>query len=203
MTTSRLEAFSDGVIAIIITIMVLELHVPHDDSARSLLSLLPVLLSYVLSFTTVAIYWINHHHLIHLVQQVSTRLLWLNVHFLFWLSLLPFVTGLLGADVHSSNAAALYGFIAVGCSGSYAVLRGSVTRQLRSASTRDDRGIEGARFKVRNAISIALLIASVPLAFVSPWISIALFCVPPVLYFMPDDRPVNRLLAAEHDPGAP
>ena len=202
MTTSRLEAFSDGVIAIIITIMVLELHVPHDDSARSLLGLLPVLLSYILSFTTVAIYWINHHHLIHLVQQVSTRLLWMNVHFLFWLSLLPFVTGLLGADVHSSNAAALYGLVAVGCSASYFALRQTVTRQIRPTSTHDERGTEGVRFQVRNAISVALLIASVPLAFVSPWISIALFCVPPALYFMPDDRPVNRLLAAEQDEGA-
>ena len=143
MTTSRLEAFSDGVIAIIITIMVLELHVPHDDSARSLLGLLPVLLSYILSFTTVAIYWINHHHLIHLVQQVSTRLLWMNVHFLFWLSLLPFVTGLLGADVHSSNAAALYGLVAVGCSASYFALRQTVTRQIRPTSTHDERGTEG------------------------------------------------------------
>ena len=196
MTTSRLEAFSDGVIAIIITIMVLELHVPHDDSTRGLLGLLPVLLSYVLSFVTVAIYWINHHHLVHLVQQVSTRLLWLNVHFLFWLSLLPFVTGLIGANVHSANAAALYGLIAVGCSASYSALRRSVTRQIRSASA-DGQDDDSVRFKVRNGISVALLIASVPLAFVSPWLSIVLFCVPPVLYFMPDDRPVNRLLAAE------
>ena len=203
MRTSRLEAFSDGVIAIIITIMVLELHVPHDDSTRGLLGLLPVLLSYILSFVTVAIYWINHHHLIHLVQQVSTRLLWLNVHFLFWLSLLPFVTGLLGADVHSSNAAALYGLIAVGCSASYSLLRQFVTRQIASARAREEEGVESARFKARNAMSVALLIASVPLAFVSPWLSIALFCVPPVLYFMPDDRRVNRILAAEESRNVP
>ena len=195
MQSSRLEAFSDGVIAIIITIMALELHVPHDGDEHSLVGLLPILLSYVLSFLTVAIYWINHHHLIHLVRRVTTRLLWANVHFLFWLSLLPFVTGYLGAQPRLPLAGALYGTVATGCSLAFLWMRRGIATHLEAADPRFE-GAEPFHFRSRSLLSALMLVASIPLAFVSTWISLALFCLPPLLYFMPDDKRIEALLAS-------
>src|SRR6478609_50244 len=111
MGTARIEAFSDGVIAIIITIMVLELKVPHGDDFRSLVPLIPVLLSYVLSFIYVGIYWNNHHHMLHATRQVSGAVLWANLHLLFWMSLIPFVTGWMGENHFAAAPMALYGVI--------------------------------------------------------------------------------------------
>ena len=194
MQTTRLEAFSDGVIAIIITIMVLELHVPHDAAPAALAALLPVLLSYVLSFVTVAIYWVNHHHLIHLVRRVTSRLLWANIHFLFWLSLLPFATGYLGAHAGQAMAVALYGAIAVGCALGYFVMQHGVAVHLARDGRMTPDETPPSRWRDRNLISLGLLLVSVPLAFALPWVATALFCVPPFLYFMPDDRRVEMLL---------
>ena len=199
MQSTRLEAFSDGVIAIIITIMVLELHVPIDESPQALVALLPVLFSYVLSFTTVAIYWVNHHHLIHLVRRVTSRLLWANILFLFWLSLLPFVTGYLGAHPRLPMAAALYGAVATGCALGFFLIQHGVSTHLAIAGAVDDAGDGVTGFRIRNLASLALLVVSIPLAFVSTWAAIALFCLPPLMYFMPDDARVESLLAAEEN----
>ena len=199
MQTSRLEAFSDGVIAIIITIMALELHVPQDHGGAGLLALLPILLSYVLSFVTVAIYWINHHHLIHLVRRVTTKLLWANVHFLFWLSLLPFVTGYLGTHADQPVAAALYGVVATGCSLSFVWMRRGVAAHLATDANVPTLRVP-LRIRSRNVLAVALLVVSIPLAFVSPWLSIALFCLPPLMYFMPDDKRVEVPTASHESP---
>lgn len=195
MQRNRLGAFSDGVIAIIITIMVLELHVPHDIADGSLLSLLPTLLSYILSFVTVAIYWINHHHLIHLVGKVTTRLLWANIHFLFWLSLLPFVTGYLGSHPHLPIAAGLYGSVATGCSVAFLWMRRGVANHLDVTDPQFAQA-QPAWLLSRNILSVALLLSSIPLAFISTWLSIAAFCVPPLLYFLPDDKRIAALLGS-------
>ncbi len=199
MQSTRLEAFSDGVIAIIITIMVLELHVPRDESPHALVALLPVLFSYVLSFATVAIYWVNHHHLIHLVRRVTSRLLWANILFLFCLSLLPFATGYLGAHPALPMAAALYGAVATGCALGFFLIQHGVSTHLASAGVVADEDTGAVGFRIRNLVSLALLVASIPLAFMSTWLAIALFCVPPLMYFMPDDARVESLLAAEED----
>ena len=200
MQSTRLEAFSDGVIAIIITIMVLELHVPHDASPAALAALLPTFLSYVLSFVTVAIYWVNHHHLIHLVRRVTSRLLWANIHFLFWLSLLPFATGYLGAHAAQSMAVALYAAVAVGCALSYFVMQHGVAVHLARDGHVTPAVAPSSRWRDRNLLSLGLLMVSIPLAFAWPWGATALFCVPPFLYFMPDDRQVEMLLedSSEH-----
>src|SRR5262245_49332733 len=123
MKATRLEAFSDGVIAIIITIMVLELKVPHDHSLAGLLAVWPVFSSYVLSFVVVAIYWVNHHHLIHLVKRVNAAVMWSNMNLLLWLSLMPFVTAFLGESHGTPLAVALYGALSALCGISYYVLR--------------------------------------------------------------------------------
>jgi uncharacterized membrane protein len=173
--------------------------VPQDPGGAGLPALLPILLSYVLSYVTVAIYWINHHHLIHLVRRVTTRLLWANVHFLFWLSLLPFVTGYLGTHADLPVAAALYGTVATGCSLTFLWMRRGIATHLATEATLPTRR-EPLRLRSRNVLSAALLLASIPLAFVSPWLSIALFCLPPLMYFMPDDERVAAMTASHGPP---
>lgn len=198
MQSTRLEAFSDGVIAIIITIMVLELHVPHDETTGSLIALSPVFLSYVLSFVTVAIYWVNHHHLIHLVRRVTSRLLWANIHFLFWLSLLPFATAYLGAHPRLPMASALYGSVATGCALGFLLIQHGVAIHLaRTHVDTHQANTSSAKFRARNIVAVATLVASIPLAWLSTWISIALFCLPALAYFMPDDARVEGLIDAE------
>ncbi|HWI79634.1 MAG TPA: TMEM175 family protein [Ramlibacter sp.] len=189
---NRLEGFSDGVIAIIITIMVLELKVPHDASPASLLPLLPVFLSYVLSFVVVAIIWVNHHHLLHTLGQVTGRILWLNNHLLFWLSLVPFITGYMGENHLAPLAVALYGLVLF-CSGvAFDLLRREIARHqtadaaLTSLHRRSNR---------TNAITASLYLASVPLAWVSVWLSVAIFLLVPIVYFMPG-RTIEKLASS-------
>src|SRR5246127_962802 len=129
MTTSRLEAFSDGVIAIIVTIMVLELRAPSQPTWRALMKVAPIFVSYGLSFLVVAIMWVNHHHLIHSVRQVTARLLWSNLNLLFWMSLVPFVTDFLGKNYHEPMAVALYGMDMTLCSSAFILLRTELIRQ--------------------------------------------------------------------------
>ena len=189
MEKNRLEAFSDGVLAIIITIMVLELKVPHDVALAGLKPLLPVFLSYVLSFIYVGIYWNNHHHLFQSTKRVSGGILWANLHLLFWLSLFPFTTGWLGENHLASTPAAIYGFVLLMAAVAYYILQRAIIVQqgpdslLASAVGRDWKG----------RLSPALYLTAIPLAFINPWIAIGLYMLVALLWFIPDRR-IERAL---------
>lgn len=184
MSKNRLEAFSDGVIAIIITIMVLELKVPHGVELDTIKPLLPVFLSYVLSFLYVAIYWNNHHHMLHTVRQVSGGILWANLHLLFWLSLFPFTTGWMGENHAARIPTAMYGFVLFMAAVAYRILQRSIIVQqgrdsmLKAAVGRDWKG----------TLSTALYLAAALLAFIHPWIAIALYALVALMWFIPDPR---------------
>ena len=185
MTTSRLEAFSDGVIAIIVTIMVLELRAPAKPTLAALWKVAPVFLSYGLSFLVVAIMWVNHHHLIHAVQQVTARLLWSNLNLLFWMSLVPFVTDFLGKNYRQPMAVALYGLDLGLCGCSFYLLRTELVRQ-----DRDNPNLAEyhAAIQRKNAFSAALYLLSVPLAYLSIYASFFIFALIPAMYFLPEKR---------------
>src|SRR5216117_1549951 len=189
MKTTRLEAFSDGVLAIIITIMVLELKVPHGVELAALKPILPVLLSYVLSFIYLGIYWNNHHHLFQAAKEVSGGILWANLHLLFWLSLFPFTTGWMGENHLASTPTAVYGFVLLMAAIAYYILQRTIIAQqgpgslLAAAIGRDRKG----------KLSPLLYVAAIPLAFVSPWISSALYMFVALLWFVPDRR-IERVL---------
>lgn len=185
MTTSRLEAFSDGVIAIIITIMVLELRAPAQPTLTALAKVAPVFLSYALSFVVAAIMWINHHHLIHAVRSVTIRLLWSNLYLLFWMSLVPFVTDYMGKNYREPLAVALYGLDLCLCATGFYLLRSELIRQSRqdSAMCAYHQGIQR-----KNALSGGLYLLSVPLAYVSIYGSFFIFALIPAMYFLPEKR---------------
>lgn len=184
MQKNRLEAFSDGVLAIIITIMVLELKVPHEAGLAALKPILPVFLSYVLSFIYVGIYWNNHHHMLHSTREVSGRILWANLHLLFWLSLFPVTTAWIGENHLTPVPAAVYGFVLMMAAIAYYILeRAIIAKQgrdslLESAVGRDWKG----------KLSPALYCIAIPLAFVSPWISIGLYVFVALMWLVPDPR---------------
>ena len=184
MGKNRLEAFSDGVIAIIITIMVLEMKVPHGDSLASLAPLIPVFISYVLSFTYVAIYWNNHHHLLHAVRHVTGATLWANMHLLFWLSVVPFVTGWMGENHFRPVPVALYGVALLMCGVAYSILVKALLKSHGADSTLA-KAI-GSDFKGK--ASLAAYACAVPLAFVHEWIALGLYIAVAVLWFVPDKR---------------
>jgi uncharacterized membrane protein len=183
MTTSRMEAFSDGVIAIIVTIMVLELRPPAEPTLRAVLTVAPSLLSYALSFLVVAIMWVNHHHLVHVVRHVSARLLWSNLYLLFWMSLVPFVTEYLGKNSRVPLAVALYGLDLVMCALGFYLLRSELVRQ-HSQDTA--MAAHHAAVQRKNALSAALYLLSIPLAYVSIYASFFIFLLIPALYFLPE-----------------
>ena len=189
MQKSRLEALSDGVIAIIITIMVLELKVPHGTELTDLTPLVPVFLSYVLSFIYVGIYWNNHHHMLHAVRSVSGPILWANLHLLFWLSLIPFVTGLIGENHISALPVALYGFVLLMSAAAFTILTVMLVRHegqrsaIAAAIGRDFKG----------KVSILIYAIAIPLAFFSPVVSIAMYVVVAGIWLIPDRR-VERAL---------
>ena len=194
MKTTRLEAFSDGVLAIIITIMVLELKVPHATELAALKPMLPHLLSYVLSFIYLGIYWNNHHHLFQAAEEVSGRILWANLHLLFWLSLLPFTTDWVGENRLAPTPTAVYGFVLLMAAVAYYILeriivtkegRGSV---LASAVGRDWKG----------KLSLVLYLIAIPLAFVNSWIAGGLYVLVALLWFIPDPRIERELVKREH-----
>jgi uncharacterized membrane protein len=189
MSTNRLEAFSDGVIAIIVTIMVLELRAPSQPTLAAVWKVAPVFISYGLSFLVVAIMWVNHHHLIHAVRGVSARLLWSNLYLLFWMSLVPFVTDYLGKNYHEPLAVALYGLDLVLCSSAFYLLRMILLEQ-----DRHDSGLSEYHSGVqrKNAFSGALYLLSVPLAYVSIYASFFIFALIPALYFLPEKRLVGN-----------
>jgi uncharacterized membrane protein len=190
MRKNRLEAFSDGVIAIIITIMVLELKVPHGVELAALKPLLPVFLSYVLSFIYVGIYWNNHHHLLHTAQHVSGGIMWANLHLLFWLSLIPFVTGWMGENHFAALPTSLYGVVLLMAAFAYLILqRAIIAREGRGSSL---AGAIGSDWKGK--LSILCYVAAIGLAFVNQWLSDALYVFVAVMWLIPDRR-VERALA--------
>jgi uncharacterized membrane protein len=184
MNKTRLEAFSDGVIAIIITIMVLEMKVPHGTEFSDLAPLLPVFLSYVLSFVNVGIYWNNHHHLLHTVKHVSGGILWANLHLLFWLSLMPFATGWMGENHFASLPVALYAFDLMMCAIAYVVL------QLRIIATHGhDSTLAHALGRDRKGkISLACYVVAIPLALFVPLAAGGLMVLVALMWLIPDRR---------------
>jgi uncharacterized membrane protein len=195
MGKSRLEAFSDGVIAIIITIMVLEMKVPHGDTWAAVAPLWPVFLSYVLSFVNVGIYWNNHHHMIHTVHHVSAGILWANLHLLFWLSLMPFVTGWMGENHFAPLPTAVYGLVLLACGGAYLVLQGRIVAAqgeqsvLKRAVGRDLKG----------KAALALYATAVGVAFVRPAAACALYAAVALMWMVPDRRVERALAQQAHD----
>jgi uncharacterized membrane protein len=194
MKTTRLEAFSDGVLAIIITIMVLELKVPHAVELAALKPVLPVLLSYVLSFIYLGIYWNNHHHLFQATEQVSGGILWANLHLLFWLSLFPFTTAWMGENHLAAIPTAIYGFVLLMAGIAYYVLeRAIIAKQGRESFLARAVGKEW-----KGQLSLALYLAAIPLAFVSSWIAGALYVFGALLWLIPDPRIEKGLMKREH-----
>ena len=185
MTTSRLEAFSDGVIAIIVTIMVLELRAPSQPTWRALLRVAPIFVSYGLSFLVVAIMWVNHHHLIHAVREVSARLLWSNLNLLFWMSLVPFVTDFVGKNYRQPMAVAIYGVDLGLCGVAFYLLRTELIRQ-HSADT--DLLEYHAGIQKKNIFSAFLYLSAAPLAYVSIYVSFFIFALIPAMYFLPEKK---------------
>jgi uncharacterized membrane protein len=184
MSKGRLEAFSDGVIAVIITIMVLELQAPRGSSLSALKPIVPVFLSYVLSFVYVGIYWNNHHHLLHAVQKINGRVLWANLHLLFWLSIVPFATDWMGVNHWAGLPVSLYGAVLLFAGLAFTIL----TRELIAY---EGQGSTLARALGRNYKSKASLFfyaIAVPLSFVNPGISIALYVLVALMWFIPDRR---------------
>lgn len=184
MGKGRLEAFSDGVIAIIITIMVLELKVPHGHDLAALKPLVPVFLSYVLSFVFVGIYWNNHHHMLHATQHVGGAVLWANLHLLFWLSLIPVTTGWMGEGHFAVWPVVLYGADLFMCGLAYYILSILLVRRHGSESVL--AAALGRDFKGR--ISLVIYAAAIALAFVNPWIAVALYVVVAIMWLVPDKR---------------
>jgi uncharacterized membrane protein len=184
MGKGRLEAFSDGVIAIIITIMVLELKVPHGSDLSMLRPLLPIFLSYVLSFIYIGIYWNNHHHMLHAARKVNGNILWANLHLLFWLSLVPFVTSWMGENHFAATPVALYGGVLLMCGAAYTVLARLLVVHHGPDSTLSLAF--GKDFKGK--ISLVCYIAAILLSFVDPRLSLALYVFVALMWVVPDRR---------------
>jgi len=189
MSKGRLEAFSDGVLAIIITIMVLELTVPHEPALAALRPLLPKFLSYALSFIYVGIYWNNHHHLLQATKHVDGRVLWANLHLLFWLSLFPFVTAWMGENHFAAWPVALYGTILLCAAIAYTIL----TRALIALHGRDSVIATAIGVDFKGWLSIACYVIAVPLAFVREWISCGLYIFVAAMWLVPDRRIEKRI----------
>ena len=190
MQKNRLEAFSDGVLAIIITIMVLELKVPHETNLGALQPILPVFLSYVLSFIYVGIYWNNHHHLLHSTNRVSGGILWANLHLLFWLSLFPFATGWMGQNHLESMPTALYGGVLLMAAIAYYILQRAIIAQQGP----DSLLAQAVGYDWKGKLSPVLYFVAIPLAFASPWIANGLYVLVALLWIIPDRR-IERILA--------
>ena len=189
MNTTRLEAFSDGVIAILITIMVLELKIPHGADLESLRPLLPVFLTYVLSFIYLGIYWNNHHHMFHATDRINGKILWANMNLLFWLSLIPFTTGWMGENHFAPLPTAVYGVVLLLAAVSYTILQILIIAQQGEHSK-----LEEAVGKDRKGkISMLFYIVAIPLAFVNQWISDGLYVLVALMWLVPDRRIESKL----------
>jgi len=198
MGTGRLEAFSDGVIAIIITIMVLEMHVPHGQDLQALRPLLPVFLSYVLSFIYVGIYWNNHHHMLHVTSHVTGGILWANLHFLFWLSLFPFAAGWMGQNHFAVLPSAIYGMVLLAAGTAYLILQQTILAAegpdcvLKEALGRDLPG----------KISPVLYVVGIAVSFRWPHLAQAIYVGVAMIWLVPDRR-IERVVRAEAAKGGP
>ena len=195
MGKGRVEAFSDGVIAIIITIMVLELKVPHGESLEALQPLLPVFLSYVLSFVYVGIYWNNHHHMLHATQKVTGPILWANLHLLFWLSLMPFATGWMGENHFAALPTAAYGFVLLMAAIAYWILQQLIISSQGPGSLLG-RAV-GSDWKGK--LSPLFYLAAMGAAFWSQWLAQGLYVFAALLWLVPDRRIENALAAGPDD----
>jgi TMEM175 potassium channel family protein len=192
MNKARLEAFSDGVIAIIITIMVLEMRVPHGEDLVALRPLLPVFLSYVLSFVYVGIYWNNHHHMLHATTRVTGSMLWANLHLLFWLSLFPFATGWMGENHFARIPTALYGLVLLMAAIAYWILQQTIIA-CEGANSLLSRAVGG---DWKGKLSPIVYLAAILSALIHPWVSQVLYTLVAVIWFIPDRR-IEHVL--QHD----
>jgi uncharacterized membrane protein len=194
MGKNRMEAFSDGVLAVIITIMVLEMKVPHGDNLEALKPVLPVFLSYVLSFIYVGIYWNNHHHLLHSTHKVTGGILWANLHLLFWLSLFPFATGWVGENHLASRPIAAYGIVLFMAAIAFYILQRAIIRQqgrdslLATALGKDWKG----------KLSPILYLAAIGFSFVTPWIATSIYVFVALMWLVPDPR-IERALVGKNE----
>lgn len=194
MGTNRLEAFSDGVLAIIITIMVLDLKIPHGLHLNALVPLVPVLLSYVLSFVYLGIYWNNHHHMLQVTKSVNGRILWANLHLLFWLSLFPVATGWVGENGFATVPVAAYGVVLLLAAFAYYLLQSAII-----ASEGPESPLKGAIGRdVKGKLSPLLYLVAIPLAFLDRWLATALYVVVALMWLIPDRR-LERFVAAQAD----
>ena len=184
MKKGRLEAFSDGVIAIIITIMVLELHVPHGDHVSDLAPMLPVLFSYILSFVNVGIYWNNHHHMLYAADRINGSVLWANLHLLFWLSIIPFATAWMGENHFSKWPVILYGGVLLMNGLAYVIL----SRLLINEAGADSPLAVATGDDWKGSLSVAAYITAIGLAFIDPRYALALYVIVAIMWFIPDRR---------------
>lgn len=191
MGKGRIEAFSDGVLAIIITIMVLELKIPHEAGLTALRPLIPVFLSYVLSFVYIGIYWNNHHHLLQAVRQVNGNVLWANLHLLFWLSLIPFVTGWTGENHSAALPVAFYGGVLLFAAIAYYIL----CQTLIAYEGRDSALATAVGRDWKGKISVVIYAIAIPLAFLNSWLSLGLYVFVAVMWLIPDRR-IERALTS-------
>jgi uncharacterized membrane protein len=200
MNKNRLEAFSDGVIAILITIMVLELKVPHSPDFSALLPLWPVFMSYVLSFIYIGIYWNNHHHLMHAVKEVNGGVLWANLHLLFWLSLIPFVTAWMGENHFETGPVVAYGFVLFMCASAYSLL----VRRLIAHHDKNTTLAKAVGNDRKGKISIVLYLAGIALAWFAAWLGFLVYVGVAVMWLIPDRRIERKVVDEERDeaPGA-
>jgi uncharacterized membrane protein len=195
MGKGRVEAFSDGVLAIIITVMLLEIKVPHGDQPSSLTPLIPVFGSYILSFIYLGIYWNNHHHMLHSVQHVNGKILWANIHLLFWLSLIPFATGWMGENHFTEWPVVLYGFVLMMCGVAYYILSQALIKlhgknsTLAAAIGSDKKG----------KLSVVIYAFAIVLSFITPWIGMALYALVAAIWIVPDKRIEKRLVLEEKE----
>jgi len=192
MGKNRLEAFSDGVLAIIITIMVLEMKVPHGTDLQSLLHIWPVFVSYLLSFVYIGIYWNNHHHLLHSIKRVSGGVLWANLHLLFWLSLFPFVTGWMGENHYAPLPTAVYGLVLLMAAMAYWLL----AHCLMATEGRGSLLVRAVGRDIKGVASVVIYAAAVPLAFYASWIAHLCYLAVALMWLVPDRR-IEREF--EHD----
>lgn len=189
MGKGRLEAFSDGVIAIIITIMVLEMKIPHGDSLTSLKPVFPVFISYILSFINIGIYWNNHHHMMHAVHHVNGTILWTNIHLLFWLSLIPFVTGWMGENNFTTWPVVLYGVVLIMAGIAYFFL----AHCLASLHGKDSKIAIALGNDWKGKLSVVIYAVGIGLTFINSWLGLAMYALVAAMWFIPDKR-IEKLL---------
>lgn len=189
MNSSRLEAFSDGVIAILITIMVLELKIPHGSDFTSLAPLLPVMLTYVLSFINLGIYWNNHHHMLQATEAINGKILWANLHLLFWLSLVPFTTGWMGENKFAPLPTAVYGVVLLCAAMAYTILQSLIVHE----KGENKKLADAVGHDTKGKLSIAVYLIGIALAFVNQWLALAAYVAVAAIWLVPDRRIEEKL----------